>query len=84
MYLPCNKMCTYGALGFYSFINELTITLYHTLENFAGANLAKGIQFANFFLTNIYKYSEMTENRSANLPSPNAIISNESPKFFPS
>ena len=75
---------TSQALRFYSFINELTITLYHTWENFAGANLAKGIQFANFFLATIHKYSEMTENRSADLPSPNAIISNESPKFSPS
>ena len=37
-----------------------------------------------FFLANIYKYIEMTENRLADLPSPNAIISNESPKIFPS
>ena len=41
------------------------------------------IQYANFFLANIYKYSEMIENRSADLPSSNAIISNESPKFPP-
>ena len=61
-YLPCNKMCTYGALCFYSFINELIIcTIYHTWVNFGeGKFLAKGIySLTSFFLANIYKYSEM-------------------------
>ena len=79
--------CTCVHMELYVFVVLLMSSLLHyTIHGkiLQGQIWRKAYNLPIFSLPNIYKYIEMTENRSADLPSPNAIISNESPKFSPS